>query len=232
MPLRSLLDAMLDLLLPPRCTACLAILNNPAAFCDCCHQTVSWIRSSCPRCALPSKSDHPCDACRRLPPPFTRASSALLYGGQAALAIGRLKYGGGAHLARPLGEILRPLLPADDDWSIVPVPLHPSRLHQRGYNQATLLARAAVAGSTLRAAPWQALRRCRRTPSQADLDRWRRLDNVRGAFAAEARLVRGRRLLVIDDVMTTGATAMACADALLDAGAVEVRVLTLARAVT
>jgi ComF family protein len=156
----------------------------------------------------------------------------LVYGGQAAVAIGRLKYGSGAHLARPLGRILRSLLPADGEWSIVPVPLHPSRLHQRGYNQATLLARSAASGTAVRVAPWQALRRCRRTTSQADLDRWRRLDNVRGAFVAVPRLVRGRRLLLVDDVMTTGATASACTDALLAAGADVVRVLTLARAVT
>jgi len=151
----------------------------------------------------------------------------LIYGGQVAEAIQRLKHRGASHLARPLGRLMRPLVPVDLDVAL-PVPLHPRRLRARGYNQSALLAR--VACRRLLPLRHDLLDRIRDTPAQKDLGPRQRWANVQGAFGA-GRAARGLRLLLVDDVTTTGATAAACAAALLDAGALEVHLLTLARAV-
>jgi ComF family protein len=156
-------------------------------------------------------------------------ASVFVFAGPLAHAIRRFKYGARPDLARPLGEMLAtgaaPL--AAHISTVVPVPLHPSRLRARGFNQATLLARpvARALGVPLRA---QGLRRTRATRAQAGLDAHDRADNVRGAFRAIS--MQGERVLVIDDVRTTGATLAAAAEALRAAGAREVRTLTLGRA--
>jgi ComF family protein len=169
--------------------------------------------------------------CRALPPPFARASAACQYGGELATAVSRLKYGGAAHVAEPLGRLLRGTLAEVQGGVdlVVPVPLHARRHRRRGYNQAALLAASAARGTGLEVA-FRALARVRDTPAQTGLGRLERLANVRGAFEARPRAVAGRCVLLVDDVMTTGATATACAEVLLEAGAAEVRVLALARA--
>lgn len=150
------------------------------------------------------------------------------FGGALAVAIRRLKYNDRPDLAQPLGRLLRAVvrdarLSAD---LIVPVPLHPRRLAERGYNQAALLARHVAA--ELRA-PMVArgLLRLRDTPQQARLGRVGRLANVAAAFRVRAP-VRGRSIVLVDDVATTGATLLACRAALLDAGAASVTCLVLA----
>jgi ComF family protein len=154
-----------------------------------------------------------------------------LYGGPVAVALRRLKYGDRPDLAGPLGHLLRRAardarLCAD---LVVPVPLHPARLAERGYNQAALLGAAAASelGAPLAAT---ALRRTRHTPQQARLDRARRLENVARAFQVrDPGRVRGRRVVLVDDVTTTGATLAACAEALRAAGAASVQALVVAR---
>src|SRR5581483_5379618 len=132
-------------------------------------------------------------------------------------------------LATPLGRLLRgSCAPAGD--VVVPVPLHPRRLRAREFNQAALLAYAARASSRAPPVDVQALDRVRDTPPQTELGVIDRRANVRGAFRAHEDRVRGKSITLVDDVMTTGATAEACTRALLDAGAREVAVLTLARA--
>lgn len=157
-------------------------------------------------------------------------AAAFLYGGPLADAIARFKYGGRAELAGVLGALLaEAALPlAGHVDCAVPLPLHPSRLRERGFNQSALLARpvARALGVPLEV-DW--MRRIRPTVDQAGLARADREGNVRGAFAAEP-LEGSPRVLLIDDVRTTGATLASASHALLAAGASEVRTLVLARA--
>ncbi len=140
------------------------------------------------------------------------------------------KYAGVTALARPLGRLLRLAMPRDRRFDlIVPTPLHWRRRWTRGYNQSMLLARELAPVLGLK--PVNALRRTRATPTQAGLSRTARRANVAGAFVVrDASLVRGRRVLLVDDVMTTGATLRACAAALKRAGAQSVSIAVLARA--
>jgi ComF family protein len=167
------------------------------------------------------------------------------YGGALAEAIKRLKYGDAPWCARPLGRLLAraigPLLPLFD--RVVPVPLHPRRLAQRGFNQVVELLRSArirkladprsakLTGRSVARVDLGALRRVRHDPPQARGGAGARALGPRGAFVARPSRVAGRHVLLVDDVLTTGATAMACGDALRAAGASSVLVLTLARVV-
>ncbi len=151
------------------------------------------------------------------------AQAAYAYGGPLAMAVQALKYRARLDLGRVLGALLGAMpLPAHE--VVVPVPLGPRRLAERGYNQALELARA------FRAVDPHALRRVREGQPQATLDRAARHPNVSGAFAADPRRVAGRAILLVDDVITTGATAAAATRALRDAGALEVHALALAAA--
>jgi ComF family protein len=201
---RAGLELGASLISPPRCAACSERARMQRVFCVRCAATVV---------------------------PAYGPDAPFLYGGAIAHAIVRFKYGPEAALARPLGELLRrglPLLGAFTPDLVVPVPLHGTRLVERGFNQAALLA-APLARDLCAALAPRALVRTRDTPQQSALDRRRRLVNVRRAFAArEARLVRDKRVLLVDDVRTTGATLRACEEALREAGACEVRALVLA----
>lgn len=207
-------------------------MPHDEAFCSPCWQSVSPLVAACPRCAEVGTGDAPskgcCVECRRDPPAFTATSAPFDYGGQLAVALQRLKYAGAGHLARPLGRLLAPTLHSTlgaEPALVVPVPLHPRRLRERGYNQSALLARAAGA----RAIASGALHRVRPTAPQAGLDCAARRRNLQAAFRAGPQ-VRGRRVVLVDDVLTTGATARACSEALLEAGASAVHVVVLARA--
>ena len=218
--------ALLDLCFPPRCAACDAF--SAAPFCATCATSLYPVASPlCPRCGLPFDGgvDHVCADCRAHPPPFRRASAALRYGGELQHALLRLKFASRPDLARRLAPLMPPLPDCD---RVVPVPLHRRRLARREYNQALLLARAAWPGA--RIDPF-ALERTRDTPPQATLRGALRRTNLRGAFLASARRVDGRRVVLVDDVLTTGTTAAECARALRRAGATSVDVVTLARTV-
>ncbi|MDI1484751.1 ComF family protein [Polyangium sp. y55x31] len=206
---RVIARALIDTLSPPACAACDAPVRRDRVFCPTCAATV--LRTS----NTPGE-------------PLAFAA----FGGAVAAALKRFKYGERPDLGRPLGHLLRGLLreeaPAVD--LVIPVPLHPRRLAERGYNQAALLAHAAAGelGVPLAA---RALVRLRNTPQQATLGRAERLANVARAFVVRSpRAVRGRRILLVDDVATTGSTLEACRDALVEAGAREVITSCLARA--
>lgn len=232
------INAIVDLVLPPRCPGCNKPLTGPLTadglpFCEICWQSVIWVTDPCLRCGAPAGAPC-CDGCRKTPPPFSATCAPLVYGGQLAAAVRQLKYGGATHHCRALATLLRHRLASRPEIvtaidGAVPVPLHRNRLRQRGFNQAALIAREALRGSAV-PIRFDLLKRTRATGYQTGLDPASRRENVRGAFVVAGRLQR-QRLLIVDDVMTTGATVAECARSLLAAGAAEVHVLTLARAV-
>jgi ComF family protein len=203
----ALASTLADTIAPPACCACDLRLPRRAVLCASCAAAV-------------------------LPAPPGPVLAFALFGGPVAAALRRLKYGDRPDIAGPLGHLLRHAARAARIRAdvVVPVPLHPARLAERGYNQAALLGASAARqlGVPLEA---RALRRTRATEQQARLDRASRRDNVAGAFVVRALdRVRGRRVVLVDDVATTGATLDACTGALREAGAATVTSLVVARA--
>ena len=208
---------------PPLCPACLGDMTPSA--CPC-----------CPVCALPypteNGTDHLCEPCLRTPPPFDRIHALGDYAGRLREAITALKYRGRIDLDRPLGRLLAERLrevadPATFDL-VLPVPLHPRRLRERSYNQSLLLAQV-LARDLGRPLERNRLRRVRATPAQQGLNAAQRQANLHRAFALAAPLA-GERVLLVDDVVTTTATARECAQVLLAGGDGVVSLAVLARA--
>ena len=252
MNLARLLAEAAQLIWPARCAGCDHYVPDAALFCRWCAPSVSPLWAGCPGCALPvPEVDEPggrCRACRRAPFAFVEAQAACEYGAALADAIVTMKHGGRRDLARRLARLLvDPLAQLlarggfDAGDALVPVPLHPRKLRQRGFNQALELARAArgllarrqpAAAPRLPALERRLLQRIRDTRELGRQGPAARQAEVAGAFAvASGARVRGRRVLLLDDVFTTGATLNECARALRAAGAREVRVVALARAV-
>lgn len=191
---RMLPSRLLDALSGHRCAACDADVRGRRVFCEPCATTV--LRA----------------------PHHGALHVAGEHGGALATAIHRMKYRDRPDLARPLGGLLAGALPDTLDTDLVaPVPLHPRRLGHRGYNQSALIA-SVVAFERHLPHDATALTRVRDTETQAELGRIERRANVAGAFRGTRRIA-GRRILLIDDVTTTGATLSACADAARQAGA-------------
>jgi ComF family protein len=176
-----------------------------------------------------------CGQCRQRPPAFSYARAATSYGDVARQALHAFKFGGRRALAAPLGDLLAETaaasLPHPRPDLIVPVPLHPARERDRGFNQSLLLARrlGRAWNCPVRA---DALARPVATVPQVDLSAEQRRANVRGAFVLRRpELIAGRHVVVVDDVFTTGSTVTACAQILRRGGAGTIGVLTVARAV-
>ena len=187
---------------------------------------------------MPANPTRRCAGCLHRPFPFHCALAALAYGGALTQAILRFKHAGHRHLARPLGSWLGPALSVAAQRGIdvtVPVPLHPRRLRQRGFNQALELLRAGLhilPSDRRMPIACNALVRSRDTPMLGHASPAGRRQLLQGAFAiTHPSAIVGKRVLVIDDVMTTGATLAECARVLLAAGASRVEVLALARAI-
>ena len=233
-------QAALDLALPPHCVSCGEPVTVQGQLCVDCFRLTGFITEPCcARCGVPFASvaqggpDQLCPSCRDTPPAFDRARAALRYDSQARRLLLPLKHADRTeiawilvpHMARAGAALLRQ---AD---ILVPVPLHRRRLFLRRYNQAALLA-AGLARAARKPALPDALVRTRATASLGAKSATERATEIAGAFAVRAsrvaRLV-GRRVLLIDDVMTSGATANACAVALKQAGASGVDVLVAAR---
>jgi ComF family protein len=235
--IRQIGRAIIDGVLPPRCLACGAVVGEPDALCGQCWRALSFFAPPwCAVCGLPFP--HPmgegavCADCARGRASWDRARAALRYDKHSRQLVLALKHGDRTHLARALGGWMRraggEVFEGVD--LLVPVPLHWTRLFARRYNQASLLAQAIHAAGGPPVAPDWLVRR-RRTPSQGRLGPLARARNVHGAFAVRpGRSVAGKRLVLVDDVLTTGATVEECARVLRRAGAASVGVITLARA--
>jgi ComF family protein len=236
--LRRIGRVFVDTVLPPRCLACGEIVGDPDSLCGPCWSAITFFAAPwCAVCGLPFP--HPmgdgalCGACARQRPNWDRARAVLRYDKNSRRLLLSFKHGDRTHLARAFGRWMQraggDLLDGVD--LLVPVPLHWTRLFRRRFNQAALLAQAIHAAGGPAVAPDWLVRR-RRTPSQGLLGPAARERNVRGAFALRrGRDVAGKRIALVDDVMTTGATAEECARVLRRRGAAFVAVLTLARAV-
>jgi ComF family protein len=228
--------SILEFFLPRLCLFCGAAVGEEAAVAVCsdCEGQIEWVESPLCTCcgavfASRDGADRVCGDCIADPPPFTRARAAAIYDGPAAQAIKRFKFTRQMAYLPVMQQWLQcPLcleLVADADL-IVPVPLHPKRLKQRGFNQALLLARA-FPGIPLGR---ETVVRVRHTVPQVELKPKERRDNVKGAFAVpDPALVKSRNVLLLDDVYTTGATVRECAKVLRKAGARQVDILTVAR---
>ena len=231
---------LLDALLPPRCLACGVLVERSGALCQGCWGGIDFIAPPfCACCGLPFDYDLGaealCGACSREHPPFDRARSVMVYGEVSRRLVIGFKHGDRTEgtkafagwMARAGGELL-----AETDL-IVPVPLHWTRLFRRRYNQSALLARA-LGELAAKPVATDLLLRTRRTPPQGRLSGQARARNVAGAFRVkpgrEARIA-GKRVLLIDDVLTTGSTLAACAGVLRKGGAAAVDVLVLERTV-
>jgi len=236
--LRQSARSLFDLLLPPACPLCLAsIPPGPYdTFCDTCQQQILPLPpAACRRCAHPYPADvaddHLCASCLAEDAPlFERVIVGGLFEGTLQEAIHRFKYRGQIGLDLPLAQLLLLQLqqhPATFDL-VLPVPLHNRRLRQRTYNQSLLLARQVAGHFRLHCPPlW--LQRQLDTVSQQGLSAEQRRRNLRQAFTASPE-VSGKSILLIDDVMTTGATARECSRVLRQAGAATITVAVLARA--
>ncbi len=231
---------VLDVLYPPTCLACRAATEAHGALCPRCWRAIRFIeRPFCERLGTPFEHDLGdgllSPQAMADPPAFGRARAVARFeDGPARKLVHRLKYSDRAEIARPMGRWMARAgadILADADL-IAPVPLHPMRLWRRRFNQAAMLARE-VSRACGKPCDVVALKRVKATPSQVGLSRTERAQNVQGAFrAADGAAVKGRNVVLVDDVLTSGATANAATRALLRAGAARVDVLVFARVVT
>ena len=237
--IKTLMASLLDFALPPRCAGCAEIIDEVDGFCAQCWLTLDWLgNAGCERCGMPLEATDAalCGRCRAAPPVLDRMRAAVAYGPLSRVIALKLKYGRKVALARTMARYMAPLRGPDEDAILVPVPLHRRRLWWRGFNQSGLVAKQL-------AARWQMpvdqhlLRRVRPTPPLKGMNETQRRNAVRGAFVAasgrliEGRGIEGRTIILIDDVLTTGSTAAACAKALRKAGAGRVELISWARVV-
>lgn len=237
--------AFKNLFFPIFCLACRERLltEENGFFCATCWELAPRIEPPlCIHCGRPHESmtglgnrrNFPCADCREKPlKAVHRIYGAALYEGAVAEGVKLLKFHDKQRLARTLGALLHDHALAFMDTEaydlLSPVPLHRVRLRERGYNQSALLADVAVTAFP-RAVVWHGLKRIRPTRTQSKLAGKRRRENVKGAFAVAGDEAKGKRILLIDDVVTSGGTVEECAKALLRAGAAEVDVLAVALA--
>ncbi|WP_163336979.1 ComF family protein [Desulfopila sp. IMCC35008] len=230
--------ALVDLVLPDICRVCGVTVNTRDGLhgiCDTCLDQVKYRgKDGCRRCGIAYvghvDSNHLCGTCLTRPPSYHGATSVCDYAEPVRGLLHRLKYQSDTSVLPSLATIVNRSEwadPARFDW-IIPVPLYIGRLRSRGYNQAVLLARLLFGNRNERLNTFL-LQRVRETAPQAGLDGGERRRNLRGAFSVErSELLVGRCICLVDDVLTTGATANACSTVLLKAGVCSVEVVTMA----
>lgn len=225
----SYVAALADLFFPPRCVGCERRASD--LLCRGCFEGLPRIgRPVCARCGTPTAFEtFVCDECKGVDYGFESARAPLRYEGVGEEIVHALKYRGYTRIAHRLAApLMLAVLDRGERFdAVVPVPLHRSRLRRRGFNQAELLARGV--GTGLNAPVSDTLQVVRKTRDQVELSAAERRANVEGAFTVRGR-ARGR-ILLVDDVFTTGATMSSCAGALLRAGADEVHAVSLCRTV-
>ncbi len=233
-----LIDTVLNTIYPPQCAACGEPTGAAQGLCGSCWAKTPFISGlTCAKCGIPldgeEDGDVHCDGCLHAPPAWDRGAAAVLYDGTGRRVALALKHGDRLDLAKPLARWMaragRDLIAEAE--VVAPVPLHWSRLVRRQFNQAAELARQRAISGKAVLVP-DLLVRTRATRLQDGMDREERFDNQRDAFAVRERrvpAVRDRTVLLVDDVLTSGATLSGCAEALRQAGARNVNVLVLAR---
>ncbi len=231
MNLQSLLSGVFDWIYPPRCAGC----GEPGSLlCEACREKLHPVGEHfCRKCGKPLKKGAHCRLCRAHEFRFQASRAPYIYDGPAAAMIKSLKYNSNLSLVPLMADLLSAFW-RELNWDIdivIPVPLSEERRAQRGFNQSEMLARAFAKRTGLKADP-RALMKIRHTLQQVGLNAEQRRENLNGAFAAEEVLVRGKRVLLLDDVMTTGSTFAECSAVLLDKGAKSVNCLSMATAST
>lgn len=238
--MRKLGNGLLDLAVPPRCHLCHCFIPNagPLHLCQSCRDSLPTCSSPCCSvCGRPfngAGTDHPCGVCLLHPPPWESARAALVYEGGCRDLVHAFKYHHRTHLRRPLAlltaELLAPFAAACRANLLIAVPLHPRRLRTRGFNQALLVAELLTAAWNLPLHRY-ALRRDRYTTTQTALSLHERAKNLVNAFSVpDYTAIQDKRIMLVDDVFTTGATLAECSRSLLRAGASAVCCVTVARA--
>ena len=234
-------DRWIGWLLPPRCVLCRRP-GQPPAFdlCADCESEIPVVPDPCRRCGLPrevagERATDSCARCRTHGLPYSRCVAPWAYEFPVTQLVQALKYEGALANARVFGTrmVMQASGEAGDPWwcsaLLVPMPLHPTRLVERGFNQSHEIARVVSRLLDLDLAG-HALHRIRATAPQVGLDRTARAGNLRGAFRADRHAVQGRHVILVDDVVTTGSTVTEAAATLRDAGAASVAVWAAARA--
>ena len=230
-----LVRSVLDFALPPRCGGCGTIVDDVDSFCADCWKQLEFLGAGgCSRCGLPLKATdiETCAVCLAKPPRLDRIRAAVAYGDISRSITMRLKYGRKVALARTMSRYMQPLLgDLSGDTVFVPVPLHRSRLWRRGFNQSAIVARE-LSRRTGYGVEIDALKRVRATPPLKGLNMLQRRRTVAGAFRTNRQAeLRGRNIVLVDDVLTTGSTANACARVLKRAGAARVDLVSWARVI-
>ena len=227
-------DSLLGFALPPRCAGCGIITDQLHSFCARCWTAIEWLGDrGCVTCGLPLEATdiETCAKCLAEEPTIQRTRAAVAYGELTRTLPLRLKYSRKVALARTMARYMWPLLSPAEGAVLMPVPLHRSRLWARGFNQSALLARELGRLSGLAVDPF-ILRRRRRTAPLKGMNPTRRRREVSGAFEVERKDgIRGRTVILVDDVLTSGSTAEACARTLRRAGANRIELVCWARVV-
>ena len=227
--------AVLDFALPPRCAGCGVIVADVHSFCADCWKQVEFLgEGGCATCGTPLTGTDfgTCAACLARPPRIARTRAAVAYDELSRSLAIRLKYGRKVAVAKTMARYMLPLIGRDNgERLLVPVPLHRRRLWWRGFNQSALVARELANVLGIRA-DVTALRRIRSTPPLKGMTPLQRRKAVAGAFRVrDSGAVAGKTVILVDDVLTTGSTAEACARALKRAGAARIELVSWARVV-